>query len=152
MEGIEQRLYDCKKIRILWETLTTWLRTYTVFKDQMYLGKYSILLGDQRNNVLVNQSTIITKNEIYNNKYNNKPNSTHTIKVAIKTQMISEKYVANTSNKLRTFLGNGLHYITIWWIRCWEKKVSGNIATDCTQSYCSMKSMHIIYNMLPMEQ
>ena len=103
IETIEHLLYDCPYTTTIWEIIWKWLRKYIT--DQLYLGRSSILLGDQRNTILVNQIFIIFKYEIYRKKWTNKTFNIHSIKHILNKQMEAENYNAKISNRTRFFLG-----------------------------------------------
>ena len=102
-ETIEHLLYDCPHTKVLWEIAWKWLRKYIT--DKLYLGRSSVLLGDQRNTILVNQLLIIFKYEIYKKKWDNRTFNVHTIKHILIKQKEAEKYTAKISNRTKIFLG-----------------------------------------------
>ena len=71
----------------------------------MHLGRQSLLIGDQRNTILLNQMIIIAKYEIYKKKWNGNTLNIYTLTNVFKKQMESENYTAKISDRMDVFLG-----------------------------------------------
>ena len=66
-ETISHLLYDCQNATNIWHELGNWLSQNLT--STIHLDKTSVLLGNTRNEYIVNALIITTKHEIYKCKY-----------------------------------------------------------------------------------
>ena len=103
IETISHLLYECQETRMLWETIQNWITG--ISPNSTFFDKKSILLGNSKNETIVNNIIMITKHEIYKSKWTKTKLTLHKIKVILKSQMEMELYLGTIKNRLPKVLG-----------------------------------------------
>ena len=102
-ESINHLLYDCPNAREIWTDLEHWLRT--VIRSTIYMDIVSILLGNPRNEVVINCILLIVKHEIYKRKWNGSNLNLLKIKRIIKSHMDLDIYLVTIHGKPEKAIG-----------------------------------------------
>ena len=102
-ESINHLLYDCPNAREIWTDLEYWLRT--VIRSTIYMDILSILLGNPRNEVVINCILLIVKHEIYKRKWNGSNLNLLKIKRIIKSHMDLDIYLGTIHGKPEKAIG-----------------------------------------------
>ena len=103
IENISHLLYDCEMTNTLWNNMCNWLRRIT--PNTIYMDKKSILLGNPKNEIVINYIITITKHEIYKSKWNKTRLTLLKIKNLVKYQIELEIYLGTIKNNLPKVLG-----------------------------------------------
>ena len=103
IETIAHLLYECQSTRVLWGAVEQWLSGLS--RNTIYFDKKSILLGNNQNEIIVNNIILMIKHEIYKSKWTKANLSIYKIKFVIKQQMELEIYLATVKNCLPKILG-----------------------------------------------
>ena len=103
IETISHMLIDCEPVLELWIEFGLWLEG--LFPNHLYLDKISILLGNSKNEMIVNNLITITKHEIYKNIWMNHKLNLFKLKTIFKIQMELEIYLETIKKNLPKVLG-----------------------------------------------
>ena len=115
IESITHLLYKCEHVKQVWESLFVWLRR--IIRDEIYSDETSILVGNDKNTILVNYIFITLKHEIYKFKWRCVKYKLIFLKRTLKNCMNIELYNGNITGRERTVLGkwspilNELRYV-----------------------------------------
>ena len=102
-EDISHLLYDCPVTYQIWISLENWLlRNIT---STLYFDKNSIILGNTKNEPIVNALILITKHEIYKSKWKGTRVNMIFLKTVFKRQMNTEIYTGTIKGNLGKTLG-----------------------------------------------
>ena len=102
-ENISHLLYDCHQIHQIWISLENWLlRNIT---SVLYFDKNSIILGNPKNEPIVNALILITKHEIYKSKWKGTRVNMIFLKTVFKRQMNTEMYLGTIKGSIEKTLG-----------------------------------------------
>ena len=103
VDTIVHLLYECCRIRDLWTDLVNWLNI--ILATPVIISKESIILGDKKNNTIINPIFIVKKHEIYKSKW--KKTSINLIKIQniLKSQMELDIFIGTMKNTLPEYLG-----------------------------------------------
>ena len=102
-ETITHLLYECHKATEIWQAIIRWLER--ISPNTMYFDKTSVLLGNTRNDVIINYIILTTKHEIYKSKWNKTKLTLTKLKHIFKIQMELEIYIGTVKNSLPKVLG-----------------------------------------------
>ena len=103
IKTISHLLYECQTARRIWLNIEQWLRS--ISPTAMYFDKKSILLGNNKNEIIINYIIITTKHEIYKSKWTKKQLNLIKIKNTIRTHMELEIYSGTMKKSLPKVLG-----------------------------------------------
>ena len=103
IETISHLLYECNHIRNIWDQLISWLRR--IKTDELYTDETSLLLGNNKNTLLVNYIFITLKHEVYKFKWKQKEYKLINLKRTLKNCMNIELYNGNVTGKYQKILG-----------------------------------------------
>ena len=115
IESIAHLLYSCEHVKQIWEALLVWLRR--IMRDEIYSDETSILIGNDKNTLLVNYIFITLKHEIYKFKWRRVKYKLIFLKRTLKNYMNIELYNGNITGRERIVLGkwspilNELRYV-----------------------------------------
>ena len=84
-ETISHLFFECHTAQNLWHEISRWLGNRV--NSAVHLDKYSILLGNTKNEITINRIILITKHEIYKRKWNANNLSLPKLKRIIKSHM-----------------------------------------------------------------
>ena len=102
-ETITHLLYDCPKATEIWQAVIRWLER--ISPNTMYFDKTSVLLGNTKNEVIINYIILTTKHEIYKSKWKKTKLTLTKLKHIFKNQMDLEIYIGTVKNSLPKVLG-----------------------------------------------
>ena len=103
IETISHLLYECQNARRIWDNVVEWLRG--ISPNDMYFDKKSILLGNKKNEIIINYIIIVIKHELYKSKWTKTRLNLLKIKKIIKSHMELEIYSGTIKNSLPKVLG-----------------------------------------------
>ena len=103
IETISHLLIDCEPVLELWIEFGLWLEGLS--PNHLYLDKKSILLGNSKNELIINNLINITKHEIYKSKWTNRKLNLFKLKKIFKIQMELEMYLGTIKKTLPKVLG-----------------------------------------------
>ena len=103
VETISHLLYECNRATEIWQTLRIWLES--ISPNTMYFDKKSILLGNNKNEIIINYIIMITKHELYKSKWNKVKINLIKLKHIFKVQMDLEIYSGTVRKTLPKVLG-----------------------------------------------
>ena len=103
VETISHLLYECHVARNLWREVQSWLSI--ISPNTFDLDKKSVLLGNTKNEIIINYIIILTKHKFYKSKWNRNKLTILKLKHIIKQQMDLEIYLGTIKNNLPKVLG-----------------------------------------------
>ena len=102
-ETISHLLYECPNVRELWTELQLWLERS--LNTNIFVSSTDILLGNPRNDPVTNCIFLITKHEIYKQKWNRTRLTIHKLKIIIKHHMDLECYLGKIRGNQEKTMG-----------------------------------------------
>ena len=102
-ETISHLLYECPNVRELWTELQLWLERS--LNTNIFVSSTDILLGNSRNDPVTNCIFLITKHEIYKQKWNRTRLTIHKLKIIIKHHMDLECYLGKIRGNQEKTMG-----------------------------------------------
>ena len=102
-ETISHLLIECPIANNLWTEIRVWLQI--ILNSTIYLSSNDILLGNPRNEPVTNCVILITKHEIYKQKWNRNSLSLHKLKIIIKNHMDLECYLGKIRGNSEKIIG-----------------------------------------------
>ena len=103
IETIGHLIYECNPIRNLWTEVLNWLSRRTGKRIEICLE--NVLMGNKKYNYCINYVMIVTKNEIYKQRWINRTPSLIEIKYKLKKYMETDIYIGTTTDTLEKTLG-----------------------------------------------
>ena len=127
----------------------------TTFNEKYTLDKKSIILGNPNNSALVNYITMVTKHEIYKNKWTNKGIYTQSIVLKLKKNLEIEEYVSTITIRRKTTLGKWSQIynqlkrwaIQVLYTNIYVSNVNTKMVTQSIYYYkCYPNSLYIVFH------
>ena len=103
VETISHLLFECHVARNIWREIQIWLSR--ISPNTFFLDKKSVLLGNTRNEIIINYIITLTKHELYKSKWNRNKLTLAKLKHTFKQQMDLEIYLGTIKNTLPKVLG-----------------------------------------------
>ena len=102
-ETINHLLYECPIAREIWRNIESWLRP--IIRSTIHFDMFSALLGNPRNEVVINCIFLIVKHEIYKKKWNGSNLNLIKLKRIIKNHMDLDIYLGTINGKPEKAIG-----------------------------------------------
>ena len=135
---ISHLLYECNKVNDLWQEIQTWM--VNNFTSTIYLDKKSVLIGNAKNEPIINTLSMIAKHEIFKSKCKGKTLHIFLLKTIFKTHMQIEIYLGTIKHQLAKFLiksANPENCIHVYLLPCLPYK--------CSTNYLHLTFFQILY-------